>query len=104
MPKGYALDGSKRAIIFSHAFGEIETGVLSGAPSLYADLLYSMANAGFPMVSARNGGDQWGNDIHLAHMDNTRTYLHDNLLAKTDKVMLVGTSMGGLASLCWARA
>lgn len=58
-----------------------------------------------PAIATDMGGSStWGNDTAIAACGSTLTYLNTATKARTDRVVLVGLSMGALTVLNWARA
>lgn len=85
----------------------------AGAPTEYTDLATqaasvrlaaAIASAGFPCVAGEFAGDSWGNATAMARIDSARALLAStfpNML--TDKVLLLGVSMGGAVSVRYSQ-
>lgn len=57
-----------------------------------------------PGVATDLGGQlTWGNDTLVSRMNDTLTFFNSNLGARTDRVVVVGLSMGGTSVLNWIR-
>lgn len=79
----------------------------SGNPQEFVDpvgqpsslkLAAALAGAGIPCVAGDFGGQTWGNDTVLARIDAARAVLQGKFpTMRTDKVCLLGISMGGWA-------
>lgn len=110
-PKIYPKDHTRTGAVWSHrawgpqTFGTPETDLIDFAFSSYKGLNAAICDAGLPMIATREGGGTtWANDVALAAVDAAVLALHDEMGAKTDKVVLMGYSMGGACSMAWARA
>lgn len=66
-------------------------------------LVASLANAGFACFAPNMDGNTWGNDVALKRISEALDYL-GTLGYRTDRVGLLGISMGGGAAYTWARA
>lgn len=67
--------------------------------------LGAWADAGLVAIHGDFGGiSTWGNDTAQARIDDGWAWIKANLPCATDKVLLVGDSMGGLDLLNWAHA
>lgn len=104
-PKNYEA-GSRRGMVMCHARGESEAPWLEAANvgGKYQQLFYSIAGAGYPIVSTYMGGNLWGNDTAVAKIDLAKDYLQNTMGAKSGTVMALGTSMGGLSVYNYMRA
>jgi pimeloyl-ACP methyl ester carboxylesterase len=102
MPRNGAR--GKRGVILLH--GQ-DTSLLvwsnpSGTPG-QASIGTALASVGFVCVSIFDEGNGWGNDAAVADIDAARVYL-GTLGCATDKVLLVGASMGVVDALNYTRA
>lgn len=80
-------------VIWSHH----HTGTEAITPSFFAyPLIHAAINEGYIVAASRMHGDSWGNASALT--DLTNLYNHVNAIWPVDKVILVGASMGGLAT------
>lgn len=97
----YKRTATHRGIIYCHGAGSTAIpadGGFGGAQIL------ALAAAGYPVISCDLGGTlTWGNDTAFAAVDDAWAYLKSAFGAKTDKVGLIGVSMGALTALGWAR-
>lgn len=94
----------KRGVVLLH--GQ-DTSLLvwsdpSGSPG-QASIGTALASVGFVCVSIFDEGNGWGNDAAVADIDTARLYL-GTLGCATDKVLLVGASMGAVDALNYTRA
>jgi pimeloyl-ACP methyl ester carboxylesterase len=74
----------------------------SGSPG-QASIGTALASVGFVCVAIFDEGNGWGNDAAVADIDTARLYL-GTLGCATDKVLLVGASMGAVDALNYTRA
>lgn len=118
-PPGYAPDGTRRAVIYCHGSQgrswEASHPSASGLPSLTAQLR-SLVDAGFPLLSCDNGlvgagavpssSESWANNNAISRVADAVAYAQSpsGMGAKTDKVLLIGASMGGAVAMAYARA
>jgi alpha-beta hydrolase superfamily lysophospholipase len=95
-------DAKKRLVIYSHSSGGSYLEPSGGAYRL----MDRIADLGAPVLSADfSGPKQWGNDASRTKVDEHIAYATGGEFnAKVDKVALLGTSMGALHLLGWARA
>lgn len=102
LPKYPKAPGTMPGVIYLH--GNTGTAVEPLDPAFLA-LVAPIADIGHPVLSGDWGGPSaWANDTALARVTAGRTYLQASMGAKAGKVILVGTSMGGLTALAWAAA
>lgn len=109
VPKKLPAAGTKRGVIVAH-------GYLGDATLAYGTA--NLATYGGPAVTAASGGPEtvglaidaggaatWGNNASITAVGNAWTWLKAQtaLGVKTDKVLLIGGSMGALPVLNWAR-
>lgn len=70
----------------------------------YSSMLAGLiANAGIPVVSAEFGGQAWGNPNAMTLGDNAITYMNAVCGTRTDKVIVMGGSMGAYTALRFAK-
>lgn len=62
----------------------------------------NFALAGIPSVAGEFGGQAWGSDTAMTAIDTAVTYMATKLGTPTDKVLLVGGSMGGYTAIRYA--
>jgi hypothetical protein len=93
------VNPTRRAVIYAHGANGDGSQVLDAANQRGVVLnAAALANAGLVVVSGDFGGAQtWGNDTELAAMEGAWSYLQASGLCATDKVVLLGTSMGFLS-------
>lgn len=96
-PPGWRRDASRRAVVFCHGGGG-----LAYTWSYYLPQLEALAVAGHPVISTDMGGDTWGNDTGQTRVGQSWTFAQTAFGAKTDKMILVGDSMGGAVALNYA--
>ena len=102
-PTSWRFDAAQagRGVIAPHGAG--------GAPDQYDTAspgwaTWELMKAGFPLLQATlGGGSTWGNDTAIARMTDLYNYSQSQGRFAT-KVHLLGTSMGTLTALNWARA
>jgi len=71
----------------------------------YVGVLGGLADLGYPILSGDWGGaTACGNDTALARVTAGKAYLQGTMGAKAGKIILIGTSMGGLTAMAWAAA
>lgn len=98
-------DGARgrRGVVLLH--GQLQTGQewwADASPGQTA-VAQILAAAGLPMFAVFGEGPGWGIDAVVAELDNTRT-LFGNYGAATDKMVIVGASMGAADGLNYMRA
>lgn len=94
-----AWSGGKPPLILCH--GATDTAASIAAVDGFRALVTALAQDHL-VVAADLGGDQWGNDTHLARIGQAIAYA--NSLGATGKPRLAGISMGTLGALGYARA
>lgn len=93
-----------RGVVLCHGSGNPH-GFVDGInqPSS-VKLAASLASIGIPCISGAFGGQAWGNDTVVSCIDSARTVLSQRVPSmKTDKVLLIGASMGGAAIAHYAQ-
>jgi alpha-beta hydrolase superfamily lysophospholipase len=105
VPRLHRPDGTKRLVVWCHSAGatagseHLEPWLAANNTLPIFDLL------GLPIISAKYGGQVWGNDTAQTRVGDAIAYMTGGEFnAKTDKVLLLGVSMGGMLALNWARA
>lgn len=92
----------RRGVVFCHGFGgSAQTGLNWATNPGVPRLLRALVRQGVAVVAADVGGDAFGNDLAMTRIDQARTYLA-TLGCATDKVLLVGDSMGNYATCRYA--
>lgn len=93
----------KRGVILLH--GQLQAADAWNASTTpgQSSLATAIAGAGLVCISIYADGPSWGNDATIADIEATRTYL-GTLGCATDKILLVGASMGALNALNYCRA
>lgn len=92
-----------RAVLFCPSHGNISTQAIT--PGWFEHVVSALAEAGFPVFAGdMGGGTAWGNDTMQSALSSARTYAGSRYGLRNDKVILLGTSMGVLGALNWARA
>lgn len=87
-------------ILHCHGFGGTVLNMMSAS---YIDDFRAMAQTSHPVSTSDQGGTTtWGNPLAIARVDNQITYSSNNLGTRTDRVALIGDSMGALLALNWA--
>ena len=115
-PAGYAPDGTRRAVIYCHGSGgnAWEPDTSSNLPS-FVRQFQAITLAGFPLLSCDNGlvggsgitsSESWGNDNAISRVADAVASAQSltGMGAKSDKVVLMGGSMGGCVAAAYARA
>lgn len=111
-PSSYRRDGTVRGVVYCHGAGQDAfvpmsrlasgpVGTLFGQQPLICELARN-----FPVACCDLGGSQtWSSDAAINAVTAAVAWLKDPAKggAKTDKVYLVGVSMGNLAAMGWAR-
>lgn len=98
-------DGTRRGVIFLHGAGGLETQAIdAGSYPNLTGIIRAIADAGYPVLSARQTGDGWANDATITKIGLAKTYLQGTLGAKSGKVFLFGGSMGAASAMAYARA
>jgi pimeloyl-ACP methyl ester carboxylesterase len=109
----YQPDPTATPVIFCHPHGGGHwSGHMPYAKLIDLDLAINMASicdelaeAGHPVLVADQGGTTtWSNPLAMASIDAGLTFLGTRTGCNTDRVILVGVSMGSLLALNWARA
>lgn len=99
---------AKRGIVMTHGYQSDATSYVANATFDFPQLLGNSAlgiDAGAPTAlgSGTVGKCSFGNDDSIAAVGAAVTYLQARQGVKTDKIMLMGISMGALPVLNWAR-
>lgn len=102
VPTGYVA-GSKRVVIYLHGATQTEAQVVNTEtyPGL-ANIIATVARAGYPVLAIRDGGDQWGNADARSKVAAARTWAQTNLGAAPGKAIIIGGSMGGANAITYA--
>jgi pimeloyl-ACP methyl ester carboxylesterase len=99
-PSTFYADGSLRGIINVHGYGSVATTGMT-FPNIgvgnYPAVTSDLGDGSTPGTT--NG---WGNDTTLSAITDCFNYLTTTMRCKTDKVFLIGTSMGCQGALVWA--
>src|SRR5688500_1203954 len=94
--------GAKVGMIIAHGAGSTADYFVTDSISGLIAPTHAGANQ-MPVIATEVGGViSWGNRTAQAAMDATLTYFNDMTGARTDKVILVGQSMGAATVLNWA--
>lgn len=93
--------GSKMGVIFCHGATSNETQPWASWPFTIGNIINSVVQAGFPVLSIHGGGDTWGNATFKTRMSEA-VAAFPGLGAKAADVAIIGASMGGLA-LNWVK-
>lgn len=92
--------GEKRPVAYCPGVG---ANALTFLTSPHDPVPKAVANAGLPVGSFDFGGSAlWGNDTARTRVGTARTFMHTRLAPRTDKLLLIGGSMGGATALRWA--
>jgi pimeloyl-ACP methyl ester carboxylesterase len=93
-------NATRRPLVFCHGAGGDAFSIFGfGLETIRA------AQDGAAVASTDLGGTYtWGNPTSVAAIGSARTFIHSALVTATDKCVLVGSSMGALAALNYARA
>jgi len=91
-------------IVYCHGYGEdaLEPRDLTSTRINMFNLVQALAEAGFPVISCFNAGNQWGNATAVARVTSAAAYLASRVGASSTRVGLMGQSMGHLAVMNWA--
>jgi len=81
-------------IIYAHGSGVTQDAIDVG---LHTDVVAELRKAGYMMVAANLGGENWGNDAGLDKL--AAIYDYVNTTYEPSRVMFWGESMGGLVTL-----
>jgi pimeloyl-ACP methyl ester carboxylesterase len=105
-PKGWRGDGTKRGIIFSHGANgtELEARNPDGNPFNMYRFVDEIVQLGHPVLSCYLGGNHWGSPAGVSKLAAAVAYMQSTMGAKTDKVGLIGQSMGHLVSMNYTAA
>lgn len=110
LPYNWAADGTVEGCIYCHGRGQLVSNTGTGpgpddpaaTPGTFA-IIDAIAKAGIPVLVADLGGaTTWGITTVQTRIGQLKTYLQGTIGAKTGKIWLVGTSMGGLSALGYA--
>jgi hypothetical protein len=93
--------GSKMGVIYCHGATGDETQPWASWPFALGNIIRSVIQTGFPVLSIHGGGDTWGNATFKARMDEA-VAAFPGLGAKDAPVAVMGGSMGAL-SLNWVK-
>lgn len=102
-PKSFT--GEKRGVLFVHGVEAANGGAFEWQKfDPRAQLISSIASAGYTVVSADLGGNAtWGNATALARISSARNYLLTQGVLP-DQIAIIAASMGALNALCWIAA
>lgn len=109
LPRTYQPDGQTPLVMYAHgAGGNYLVGMSPDlAPGLYHSA-HRIADAGYPVVCGDFGGvSTWANPISQTRMEACRVWAQDpagKVRAKPGKVILMGSSMGGINCIGYYRA
>ena len=104
LPRRWPTQRIRRLVVWCHGAGGTE--LATATPSLIGQWSVSRAitGAGFPLVTTLLGGQNtWGNSTAQSGVDDAIAWAGSTLGAPTDKVILVGVSMGHILAANWAR-
>jgi dienelactone hydrolase len=93
----------KRGVVLLHGHNQTVQHFLAPALAGQFKLAEAIAAAGLVCVALHTEGNGWGSDQVIADIESARTYM-GTLGCATDKVLLVGISMGGGCMFNYARA
>jgi hypothetical protein len=93
--------GAKMGVIYCHGATGDETQPWSSWPFALGNIIRSVVQAGFPVLSIHGGGDTWGNATFKTRMSEA-VAAFPALGAKDAPVAVMGGSMGAL-SLNWVK-
>lgn len=102
-PRSYPVNNTRRGVLVAHGAGETSLNWLN---PLAVGALQALTNYGYPCLACDFGTTttNFGNDDSITATGAGWTFLKaGGINAKTDKVILVGGSMGALTALNWAR-
>lgn len=102
----YKPDATRRGVIFCHGVGGSGD---SWSQATVSTKIIALAEAGYPVLccdlsAVTYSGSNWADNDHIAAITDAWTYLKSPFGAQTDKVGLLGASMGVAGALAWARA
>lgn len=102
-PLGYRRDNTRPAILYCPSRGN--TSIQAKAAGWFDEPIAALALAGYLVLSCDLGGTtHWGNATAQLRLTSAKAYAQGTLGAKGGPVGLLGTSMGTVAELNWARA
>lgn len=106
-----AISSPRRPVVFAHSAG---VNAVSDTSGWVAQLTALLAQAGYPVHAGDLGSSSykdangniwnWGNADHTASVGAAVTWMNGLTRVKSDKALLVATSMGNLGILNWAKA
>lgn len=99
----HPFDGSKRACLYFWGRGNQSWQATSRV--YWNGLQRDLAEAGIPVLSGDYGSPtHWGSPTAVTRAEQLRVWGSDQLKLRSDKVVVMGISMGSLAALNYARA
>src|SRR5438270_1760991 len=110
VPYGWNGDGSRRIAVWCHSGGGLAIEPFSSGISTVTVMQAIVDSLGIPTISfdgqpeASNLAQHWGNDTAQSRLTDAIAFAQSQTRAKTDKVILLGVSMGGLLASNWARS
>jgi alpha-beta hydrolase superfamily lysophospholipase len=101
--RNYKADATKMPILVCPPRGQ--TGPEQLTPGWIGHITTALAEAGYPVLCANMGGTTThGNAASATAVGTWKTYVQSSLGGKAGKVGLIGSSMGSLAALRFAKA
>lgn len=97
--------GTARGVILCHGASVTESRYLDATNVPEQNrVVRAITDAGYPCLAHRQMSDGWASDAAIAKVALAKTYLQGTLGAKSGKIILFGTSMGGALAMAYARA
>lgn len=97
LPAGWDMRRPLPLVIYAHGYGDVGDEVM-GQPAAMQSILREMINSGYMVAAPNLGGSQnWGNPTSSDQLVLHYQYLRDNF--PIGPIILIGHSMGGLATL-----
>lgn len=92
----------KRGVILCHGAGAGNEYLDATGQVSSVRLAAAIAAAGIACIAGLMDGDTWANDTAMTDVDNAWTSLQSTAGVASDKVCVIGVSMGGAVALRWA--
>lgn len=94
----------KRGVVLVHGFGGGVPPQFAGGGVYASALAAGIVDAGIPCMSAEMADNAFANDTHMARITSAWSVLQGLSGCASDKVLLLGISMGGFATIRYASA
>lgn len=102
LPVPWAGDGTVPGVVYCHGYGEDAILPVSSPQTGQWQMIDALVNAGYPVIVCDLGGHLFGADPFATRVNAAILTLQVTYGAKTGKVFMFGTSMGGCGALSYS--